>query len=238
MTRFDFSDRPSLHTSRTEFDRPPANGAHGAYKRLIHRQIVVIARVLGLVAIAALTGCGPSVQVRRMAANENKDLSGRWNETDSRLVAEEMIADSLSRPWLANATKKTGNPPTVIVGQVHNDSMEHIDCQAFVEDLQRSLINSGRVEFVASAMERSDVRRERLDQDTNASEATRKAHGEETGADYVLSGRIASNIDREGGESVVAYQIDLKLLDVQSNKIVWHGAKKIKKSISRSSTEF
>ncbi len=188
--------------------------------------------------LGAATGCGPSVQVRRMAVNETKDLSGRWNDTDSRLVAEELITDSLSRPWLANATRKTGNPPTVIVGQVHNESLEHIDCQAFVEDLQRSLINSGRVEFVASAMERSDVRAERYDQDVNASENTRKAQGDEQGADFVLSGRIASTVDRVGGESVVAYQVNLKLLDVQSNKIVWNGTKKIKKNVSRAGAEF
>ncbi len=195
-------------------------------------------RLVALALVTAATGCGPSVKVRRMDNAENIDLSGRWNETDSRLVAEEMIADTLSRPWLANATRKTGNPPTVIVGQVHNESMEHIDCQAFVEDLQRSLINSGRVEFVASALERGDVRAERYDQDTNASEATRKAQGEEQGADFVLSGSIRSNVDRVGGESVVAYQVNLKLLDVQSNKIVWNGSKKIKKNISRAGAGF
>ena len=190
------------------------------------------------VALALGAGCASGTQVRRMDVNEVKDISGRWNDTDSRLVAEEMIQDSLSRAWLATATARKGSQPTVIVQAVRNSSMEHINTDTFVEDLQRALINSGRVQFVASAAERGELRAERADQDVNASDATRKAHGQETGADYALSGTINSIQDREGGESVVLYQINLKLLDMKSNQIVWNGQKKIKKNVSRSSASF
>ncbi|HTO98286.1 MAG TPA: penicillin-binding protein activator LpoB [Myxococcales bacterium] len=179
--------------------------------------------------------CAPSTQVRRMDVNEVKDVSGRWNDTDARLVAEEMIQDSVSRPWLADAQRRLGGPPTVIVQSVRNNSMEHIDTGLFVEELQRALINSGRVKFVASAGERQELRAERADQDLNASEATRKEHGEEVGADYGLSGVISSVQDKEGGESVVLYQVNLKLVDVKTNQIVWNGQKKIKKNVSRAS---
>jgi PBP1b-binding outer membrane lipoprotein LpoB len=104
-----------------------------------------------------------------------------------------------------------------------------------VEALQRALINSGKVAFVASADERQQLRDERLDQDTNASDATRKAHAEETGADYVLSGAINATQDRSGGQSVLFYQVNLKLLDVASNQIAWNGQKQIKKQVSRAS---
>jgi penicillin-binding protein activator len=184
--------------------------------------------------LLALAACA-TTKVERLDPGQVTDLSGRWNDTDSRLVAEEMIQDSLSRAWLADAYARRKGPPTVIVQTVRNDSMEHIDTRTFVDDLQRSLINSGRVRFVASAGERGEVRGERKDQDLNASEASRKRHGQELGADYALSGAISSTVDREGGESVVAYQVNLKLLDVESNQIVWNGQKKIKKAISRAS---
>jgi penicillin-binding protein activator len=193
----------------------------------LSRHIVAAALVLA-------SGCA-TTQVRRMNANEVMDLSGRWNDTDARLVAEEMIQDSISRPWLASARARMGKAPTVIVLPVRNNSMEHIDTALFVEELQRALINSGRVDFVASAGERATVRSERADQDLNASDETRKAHGQETGADFGLSGIISSVQDREGGESVVLYQVNLKLVDVKTNQIVWNGQKKIKKQISRAS---
>ena len=177
-------------------------------------------------------GCG-GTQVRRMDVNEVKDVSGRWNDTDARLVAEEMIQDSMSRPWLSTAQSRKGGPPAVIVQTVRNNSMEHINTDVFVEELQRALINSGRIQFVASSEELGEIRGERADQDLNASDETRKAHGQEIGADYGLSGTISSIQDREGGESVVLYQVNLKLVDVKTNQIVWNGQKKIKKNVSR-----
>jgi PBP1b-binding outer membrane lipoprotein LpoB len=87
---------------------------------------------------------------------------------------------------------------------------------------------------VASKGERGDVREERLDQDTNASEETRKAHGQESGADFMLSGAINTILDKEGGKSVMLYQTNLKLLDMKTNRIAWNGQKKIKKFVKRS----
>jgi len=190
-----------------------------------------------MAALIVCAGCA-TTQVRRMDVNEVKDLSGRWNDTDARLVAEEMIQDSISRPWLASAVQRKGSAPTLIVQSVRNNSMEHIDTDLFVEELQRALINSGRVQFVASAAERGEIRSERADQDLNASEDTRKEHGQENGADYGLSGTITSVQDRAGGELVVLYQVNLKLVDVKTNQIVWNGQKKIKKNVTRASATY
>jgi len=44
-----------------------------------------------------LWGCGAGTTVQRIATTDVTDLSGRWNDTDSRLVAEEMVSDVLSR---------------------------------------------------------------------------------------------------------------------------------------------
>ncbi|MFI5350215.1 MAG: penicillin-binding protein activator LpoB [Elusimicrobiota bacterium] len=181
-----------------------------------------------------LSACGTSV--KRMDANEVVDVSGRWNDTDSRLVAEEMISDCLSRPWYATAQSALGKNPTVIIGTVRNQSSEHIAVDTFVEDLQRSLINSGKVEFVASKSERGDVRDERADQDTHASEETRAANGQETGANFMLSGTVNSIVDQEGGKAVVFYQTNLKLLNMKTHQIAWNGQKKIKKYVTRSRT--
>jgi hypothetical protein len=189
---------------------------------------------LSLVALATLSvlACAP-VQVNRLDVKEQKDLSGRWNDTDARLVAEEMIGDSLARPWLPTAQQRLKRTPAVIVGTVRNQSMEHINTDTFVEELQRALINSGQVSFVASKDERTQVREERRDQDANAADATRKAHGEEQGADYVLSGGINAIQDEVSGQKLVFYQVNLKLLDMKTNQIVWNGQKQIKKNVIR-----
>lgn len=192
-------------------------------------------RFLGLVmALAMLFAAGCGTKVSRIEVDEVRDLSGRWNDTDSRLVAESMVQDCLSHPWLSSFTLRTGKKPDVIVGRILNRSGEHISTETFTKDLERALINSGRASFVASAEERQSVREERLDQDLHAAPETRKAPGQEAGADYMLIGSVNSIVDREKGEKVVYYQISLELIDMTDNRKVWIGDKKIKKFIQRS----
>jgi len=179
-----------------------------------------------------IAGCSPDV--KRVDTEEVIDLSGRWNDTDSRLVAEEMIQDALDRPWIRQFMQKNnGNVPVVIVGTVQNLSHEHINVQTFVKDLERSLINSGEVEFVSSREERVELREERVDQAYHASEETVKKDRMETGADFMLQGSINSILDRTKNKAVMFYQVNLELTDLESHKKVWIGDKKIKKLIKR-----
>jgi uncharacterized protein (TIGR02722 family) len=189
-----------------------------------------IALVLALAVLLAV-GCAP--KVHRVEVEETIDLSGRWNDTDSRLVSEEMIRDALNRPWLSKFTLKQGKQPVVIVGTVRNRSHEHINVQTFVKDLERALINSGEVDFVASNVERQELRAEREDQARYSAEETAKAFGEEVGADYMLKGTINTIQDRIKGKAVLFYQVNLELMDLESNKKVWIGEKKIKKFVKR-----
>jgi hypothetical protein len=190
---------------------------------------------LGVVVTLMLAGCAGGTKVERMDPGETMDLSGRWNDTDSRLVSEEMISDCMSRPWKANHYDAKGKRPIIIVGQIRNKTTEHIAVETFVGDIERAFINSGEAEMVASAEEREQVRGERADQQQYSSEETMKQWGKEHGADYMMGGVISSIEDREGGESVVFYQVDLNLINLETNAKVWQGQKKIKKSISRPS---
>jgi hypothetical protein len=121
--------------------------------------------------------------------------------------------------------------PTVIVGGVRNLSHEHINTRTFVADLERAFVNSGRVDVVASKDERSGIREERKDMDLNATEATRKAAGNEVGADYMLMGTINTIIDAGSSEQIRFYQVDLTLISTADNRKIWVGQKKIKKDV-------
>jgi len=184
------------------------------------------------VALAGLAACGQ--QVTRVETDSVTDLSGNWNDTDSRLVADEMIQDALSRSWLTKFNREQGKAPTVIVGEVRNLSHEHINTRTFIADMERALINSGEVDFVASSEDRQEIRDERKDQDLHASEDTRKAMGQEIGADFMLKGTINTIIDAISAEQVRFYQVDLTMIDLANNRKVWLGQKKIKKTIEKS----
>lgn len=183
-----------------------------------------------MIAGLALGAC--ATKVERISPDEVKDLSGRWNDTDSRLVSEEMIDDVLSRAWLDDFKQQRRRDPAVIVGGIRNLSHEHINVRTFVNDMERALINSGKVQFVASSGERDEIRAERGDQDIHASEETRNAMGKERGADFMLKGDISTILDTEGKRQVRFYQVDLTLISLADNRKVWVGQKKIKKYVT------
>lgn len=194
------------------------------------------------VVFSALTiSCGgPSRTVDRVAADSQTDLSGYWNDTDSRLVAEEMIGDLQRGGWYGNFLEdNSGAKPRLIVGNVSlKNATEHIKTEGFVKDIQRELINGGRVRFVASAEERQEVREERLDQQDHSSEETAKRLANEKAADFMLKGSITMYEDAVDNQMMKFYQVDLFLLDIESNENVWMGTKKIKKAIAQKRASF
>ena len=186
-----------------------------------------------LTGIMFFSGCSASKQVTRVDADTTIDLSGRWNDTDSRMVANEIIGDCLNPPWINDHGISTGGKPVVIVGGIRNKSMEHIPVATFVTDIERAFINSGKVRTVSSASERSEIREERANQGEFAAIETIKRMGRELGADYMMTGEINTIEDREGGNQVVFYQTDLTLTNIETNEKIWIGQKKIKKFVGR-----
>ena len=193
---------------------------------------------LAACAMVIVAGCGHETKVTRVDAGVVTDLSGRWNDTDSRMVAETMVKESLSYPWLNNFSQSKQRQPVVVVGTVLNRSHEHIDVQTFITDLERELTNSQKVTFVAGKGEREELRTERKEQAMYAREDTQKAPGKETGADYMMKGTIATILDEADGTKAVFYQVDLQMIDLESNAKVWYGQKKIKKVIEKKRTVF
>ena len=188
--------------------------------------------------LVGLTACGGETRVTRIDAGVVTDFSGRWNDTDSRIVAESMDKEALEYPWLNTFSQSKRRQPVVVVGTVLNSSHEHINVHTFVTDLERELTNSQKVTFVAGRNERDEVRSERKEQAMYAREDTQKAPGREIGADYIMKGTIATILDEADGAKAMFYQVDLQMVDLESNAKVWFGQKKIKKVIEKKRTIF
>lgn len=183
-----------------------------------------------LFSLSYMTSCATK-SVTRIDPEKQVDLSGRWNDVDSRKVAEEMSGDCLNRPWRANYENKNSKKPTVILGEIVNKSHEHIEASTFIKDMEKEFINTATVRVVQSDQFREKMRIERADQQKFSSLDTQKKWGKELGADYMIFGTINSIVDQEGKRKVIFYQINLELADLETNEIVWIGDKKIKKYV-------
>lgn len=189
------------------------------------------------VSALAFAGCSSTEpakrSVSRIETDKQIDLSGKWNDTDSKLVAEEMITDALNSPWLESSDYSATKKPVVTVGTITNKTAEHIDVSIFVKDIQRAVINSQKAKFVASKPQKEELRDERREQQKYSREETVKQMAAETGADVMLQGQISSIIDRFENQRVMFYQVDLEAVDIESGEIIWQGQKKIKKFIDQ-----
>jgi len=183
--------------------------------------------------LLALGGCSGGKQVTRLDVEENVDLSGEWNDVDSRQVSEALMTQITSSPWVEDFRSEKGKKPTLIIGTVRNKTPEHIAVKTFIGDLERSFINNGTVRVVASVEERDQIRAERADQQEFASTETMKQWGREKGADYMFIGEINMILDQEKGDQVKYYQVDCYLVDLEDNTKIWAGFEKIKKFVGR-----
>ena len=195
------------------------------------RTLSVLFLMLGLGAL--LAGCGGK-EVTRVAVDEDIDLSGEWNDADSRRVSAALETQITASAWVEDFRAEKGRKPYLIVGTVRNKTPEHISVKTFIADLERSFINGQRVRVVASAEEREQIRGERADQQEFASQETMAQWGREKGADFMLIGEINMIVDQEEGEAVKYYQVDCYLVDLEDNTKVWAGFEKIKKYVGRS----
>lgn len=194
---------------------------------------------LGII-FAPIVGCGTMPKVKRVDVADVIDISGRWNDTDARVVAENIISDASASLWNQNFRDIQGRKPVVIVGNVINRSHEQIDTLVVVKFFEHALLNSGAITFVASRDERAGIREERKDQNTEGMTRpdTITPIGQETGADFMLIGTINSVVDEYGARSVILYQANMEIVDLTTNEKVWFGQANVKKTLDKKKRVF
>jgi len=156
-------------------------------------------------------GC---VTTTNETVHEEKSLetTGRWNDTDSKLVAYDAIDDCLHRMWLLHFRESHNRKPVVDVGPVVNETLDDIDVEAFSENLKRALTRSGQVKVYAPGEESSES------------------------ADYALSGVIQATYDDDDMRNLILYQANMELVDLKTNEEVWTGKKYLRK-VTKSSNK-
>jgi TolB-like protein len=182
--------------------------------------------------LLALASCG--TKVTRVDSSTQTDLSGYWNDTDIRIVCQALISDCLGSQRVDQAIRAKRGTPTVIVGRFRNESSEQIDTAIIASIMEATIFNSGKLNFVAGGATRDEVRSERQAQQSHASEATAAALGNETGADFMLTGTVRTSIDRDGNRSTRTYFVNAEMTDIETNQRIWMGLNSdIKKIVVR-----
>lgn len=182
-----------------------------------------------LITIFLFASCARSVT--RIDPSHQIDLSGRWNDSDSRQVSQKMITDLLASDKFKEYAKSLSKKPAIIVGLVRNKTSEHIDSDNYIKKIELAIYNSGVADLVESGAFRDKLREERAQQQDFASSETVSQWGKETGANLMLFGEMTSETDVYNKRRVVNYVTTLFLTDLETNKRIWYGQQEIKKDI-------
>lgn len=187
-----------------------------------------------LVLTMALTmvGCGSKEFVRGSYDDVEKEnnLNDLWSETDMQKVVADLVASMVGHHEIANAKR----PPIVMVTKLQNKTSEHIDTQSIMDMVRVELSRGGRVAFVDKEA-REDVAAEYEYQSGNMSEESKKSKGGQTGADYIINGRLDSIVQQAGKDKTVYYKVTLNMTNLKTNVIVWTDYKQIRKKYRKQS---
>ena len=186
--------------------------------------------VFWIALVIASASCQPRT-VTRVEPDTQIDLSGRWNDTDSRMVAEKMINDLFVSERFKEYAQQRNKKPVIIVGLIRNKTSEHIDAANYVKKFEMAIYNSNAADLVESDEFRDQLRKERAEQQDFADPATIAQWGKETGADLMLFGEMTSETDSHNNRRVVNYITTLYLTNVETSKRVWYGQHEIKKLV-------
>ena len=200
---------------------------------------LALAAVVCALAAMVLAGCG--TRVENVDPRTEGYLSGRWNDSDARAVAEDLIPECLGSPWLPEFRGQHGEQrPRILIADIENNTSEHINTDVFMNELQRVLINSGVVRFVADEVVRDDLMREvewqrEMAKGGGVSDDVDRGV---SGADFVMLGVVNSVVDQERKSAIVYYKVDLSLTDLRNWEKVWIGTAERKHLVEGSKVRF
>lgn len=160
-------------------------------------------------------------------------LDDKYNEADMQQMADTIIRAMVACPYVANAPK----PPVVIVEKVQNRTEEHIDTVSLTDKIRTALIKSGKVRFVNKS-ERGTLDEEYdYNAGGNVSGPSAKKRGKQIGADYILSGSMATNVQQVGKEKFIYYKLTMNLTNMEESTIDCTEEREIRKKYLKKSVD-
>jgi uncharacterized protein (TIGR02722 family) len=192
-----------------------------------------ILSVLVLGSWVGLAGCGPKAFTKGEYDDPTRVelLDDKYNEADMQQMADTIIKAMVGCGYVANAPK----PPIVIVERVQNRTEEHIDTVSLTDKIRTSLIKSGKVRFV-NKEERGTLDSEYdYNEGPNVDPAKAKKRGKQVGADYILSGALATNVQEVGNDKFIYYKLTMNMTSTETSTIDCTEEREIRKKYRKRS---
>ncbi len=141
-----------------------------------------------------------------------------WNTTDSELIVDSLIVEILNSKKIKEFEKK--QKPVIIVGKIENLSNEEIDTSLLEKNLERGLLNSGKVTFITSKEQREKIRNNRK---ARSSFSVKKEFGKylkPLKSDLFIDGKFELIIDSLNISVTKKYKLSVQIFNSKNYELV------------------
>lgn len=192
----------------------------------------ILAFALLIAGVGSIVSCGPKAFVKGQYDDNVEDtnlLTDKWSETDMQKSVHDLVASVVGHPSISAAKR----PPVVMVTRLQNKTSEHVDTQSITDMFTVELMKTGKVSFVDKAA-RDDIAEEYEYQESGmVSRESAKGRGGQTGADFILNGRLDSIVQEAGKDKTVYYKLTMNLTNLKTGVIVWTDQKEMRKQFKK-----
>jgi hypothetical protein len=149
-----------------------------------------------------------------------KDLTPYLSETDCRAICKDIVGQVIKNPRVERFEEKNGRAPIVSIGKIKDQTGEFFDTQIIANSLKTAVLNSGKLEFMANADVRNEMRDEVIMQQDHSAEDKALALDEEDAADYMLTGSVKLMVQNNGKKQERTYIVNIELTDLTTHRTV------------------
>ena len=181
------------------------------------------AGLLGLLA----SGCATTVEYGDETSS--KPISTDFGSSDLQQIAAKMVDSMLADEVLQEISGD--GPPLLIVDQVKNKTMQHIDTESVTDSIRTKLIRSRKFSFQDRTTEAA-LQEELAYQQGAAQEPV--AAGQQDAPHYMLTANLSEIQQEQGRLKDVYYKFTMSLRDLKSGRLIWADEKEIRKQKTRS----
>ena len=187
--------------------------------------------------LVATTGCAKkSVYTKGKYIDPDKVvlMSDKFVEADLQIIADRLTQSLLANDLMADQDRK----PAIIISLFTNGTDEHIDMLSLTNKIRTDLIKSGEFRFLNERLRKALAKEYEYQAAGYVDPETAKSKGRQIGADWMISGHIASIRQPVGKREVVYYKVTMEVTDIETSEITWADEVEVKKQFKRKRVRF
>ena len=172
-----------------------------------------------------LVGCASQKKFTNGAYNNAREvrlLDDKFNEADMQQITQTMVSSLMTCP------KVQESHPTVVIGDVMNQTSEHLNLDAVMDQIQNQLVQSHRYVMIDKPVRNQAEMEFEYQKNKNIYQDAAPIK-----ANYILTGAISSNVQEVGKQKLVYYKMNLKLTSLASTAVVCSEEKELRKEFEK-----